>query len=186
MHPDPSKIPLHDIHLPEAVSWWPLAIGWWLLLLIIIMSVAGILWWRRRQRLRRWRTEALTVLRSIEQTYQQHNDDARLVNELSVWLRRVSISVFPRQQMAAVTGQRWLVTLDSVFTNPKTAPAWRFDSKLGGSLIALPYQRGGTQLDIDTNALLKLCKAWIKHLPQPQQNMPMTSIPAGQLSGGGA
>ena len=27
---DPQQIPLRDLHLPDAISWWPLAPGWWL------------------------------------------------------------------------------------------------------------------------------------------------------------
>jgi hypothetical protein len=26
---------LKDIHLPDDISWWPLAIGWWLLITIL-------------------------------------------------------------------------------------------------------------------------------------------------------
>ena len=31
---------LRDIHLPEAVSWWPLAIGWWVLGFLAIIAIA--------------------------------------------------------------------------------------------------------------------------------------------------
>ena len=30
-------LPLRDIQLPDAVSWWPLAMGWWLLLLVMVV-----------------------------------------------------------------------------------------------------------------------------------------------------
>ena len=29
-------LPLRDIELPEAISWWPLAPGWWLLLMVVL------------------------------------------------------------------------------------------------------------------------------------------------------
>ena len=32
---------LRDIHLPEPISWWPLAPGWWLL---IIIALALMVW----------------------------------------------------------------------------------------------------------------------------------------------
>ncbi|MGH8222486.1 MAG: DUF4381 family protein, partial [Woeseiaceae bacterium] len=38
---DPQQIPLRDLHLPEAVGWWPPAPGWWLL---IALAVAALLW----------------------------------------------------------------------------------------------------------------------------------------------
>jgi len=184
---DPSAIPLHDIHLPAAVSWWPPAIGWWLLMLLAIASVATGLWWRRRKRRRKWRVDALVVLRAIEQDYQQHGDSVRLVNELSVWLRRVCVSIFPRQEIASVTGQRWLEALDSVFANEKTAPPWRFDSDLGRALIAVPYQQdSGRYGDIDSDSLLQLCRAWLKNLPQPSAAKPAGCAADGQWAGDGA
>lgn len=184
---DPSTIPLHDIHLPAAVSWWPPAIGWWLLMLLAIASVAAWLWLRRRKRQRKWRADALVALRAIEQDYQQHGDSVRVVNELSVWLRRVCVSIFPRQEIASVTGQRWLEALDGVFTNGKTAPPWRFDSELGRVLIAVPYQQGGGSCgDIDSDSLLQLCRAWLKNLPQPAAAMPAGSVATERWAGGSA
>ena len=33
---DPEQIPLRDLHLPEAVGWWPLAPGWWVLIALAV------------------------------------------------------------------------------------------------------------------------------------------------------
>ena len=40
---------LRDIHLPEAVSLWPLAPGWWLLLALIaaVLGLSIAVWLRR-------------------------------------------------------------------------------------------------------------------------------------------
>ena len=186
MKPDLSTIPLHDIHLPAAVSWWPLAIGWWLLIILVMLTVAAWVWWLRRKRQHQWRVDALAVLRDIEQAHRQHSDAVQLVNELSVWLRRVCVSVFPRQQIAAVTGQRWLEALDTVFTNGRTAPPWRFDSQIGRVLIAVPYQQANADITIEVDSLLQLCRAWLKCLPQPSAEARMDAAPAGQRAGGGA
>lgn len=45
----PPELPLRDIHLPEAVSWWPPAIGWWLLALLMAGVVFYALWFYKRQ-----------------------------------------------------------------------------------------------------------------------------------------
>jgi hypothetical protein len=188
MKPDPTSIPLHDIHLPPAVSWWPLAPGWWLLLLLAIIMIGAVVWWRRRRRLRQWRVDALIALKQVEQAYAQHRDEVQLVNELSVWLRRVCVSVFPREQIAAVTGQRWLEALDAVFANgkanEKNSPPWRFDSNIGRVLIILPYQQDAENIEIEIDPLLKLCKAWLKALPAPV--VQTHNSPSSIFAGGGA
>ena len=38
---DPEQIPLRDLHLPEAIGWWPLAPGWWILIAIALVGLAG-------------------------------------------------------------------------------------------------------------------------------------------------
>jgi len=51
-----AKLPLRDVHLPAAPSWWPLPPGWWMVIgavLVVTVVVAGLLWLRRRRR-RRW------------------------------------------------------------------------------------------------------------------------------------
>jgi len=36
-----NELPLKDIHLPDAITWWPLAIGWWLLIVMVIAAIYG-------------------------------------------------------------------------------------------------------------------------------------------------
>jgi len=38
---------LHDIHMPEAIGWWPPAPGWWLLLGLVFISIAALFFYRR-------------------------------------------------------------------------------------------------------------------------------------------
>ncbi|MEJ2181709.1 MAG: DUF4381 domain-containing protein [Gammaproteobacteria bacterium] len=40
MNPDIVSLPLRDIHMPDTVYWWPLAIGWWILLGLLVAIVA--------------------------------------------------------------------------------------------------------------------------------------------------
>jgi len=39
-------IAIRDIHLPDAISWWPLAPGWWGLLALIVIAI--VLFWYLR------------------------------------------------------------------------------------------------------------------------------------------
>lgn len=80
---------LHDIHLPQPVSWWPLAPGWWLLLLVLcLIALAVLLWWA-------WRRQSLRVaaLREL-QSLRSHKNEAtppELATEIGVLLRRVAL-----------------------------------------------------------------------------------------------
>jgi len=71
---------LRDIHLPQAVHWWPPAPGWWILALV---SLALITWLYRsgRARYRRqyFRGESQDLLAQLWANYQQqleHSDSA--------------------------------------------------------------------------------------------------------------
>ena len=45
---DPSEIPIRDLHLPEAIGWWPLAPGWWVLIVLLGIGLLLLLrkWFR--------------------------------------------------------------------------------------------------------------------------------------------
>ena len=42
---DPEQIPLRDLHLPEAVGWWPLAPGWWGVIALALIAAALLVRW---------------------------------------------------------------------------------------------------------------------------------------------
>ncbi len=146
MNPDLSQ--LHDIHLPASVSWWPLALGWWLLLaLLVVILLVGYGFYRRYQR-QRWRREALALLRQLQQ---QSLTPKMLVVEYSQLLRRVAISRFPRTEVAALTGEQWLVFLDQQMKVPGF-------QQQGRMLITAPYS---ATVEGDLDELSALCERWI-------------------------
>lgn len=146
MNPDLSQ--LHDIHLPTSVSWWPLAPGWWLLLaLLLVVLLLGYGFYRRYQR-QRWRREALMLLRQLQQ---QSLTPKMLVVEYSQLLRRVAISRFPRTEVAALTGEQWLVFLDQQMKVPGF-------QRQGRMLITAPYS---ATVKGDLEELSALCERWI-------------------------
>ncbi len=57
---------LHEVSLPDPVSWWPQTIGW-LVLLLILLVVVGFYAWLRLQRWwhNRYRREALLALAKL-------------------------------------------------------------------------------------------------------------------------
>lgn len=76
---------LHDVTVPESVSWWPQTIGWKLLALVVLLALvywsykALRYWWNNR-----YRREALTALNELNP---QDNDTGnRLFSILKIVL----------------------------------------------------------------------------------------------------
>jgi hypothetical protein len=158
--PEVQQSGLRDIHLPEAVSWWPPAPGWWGLLGLIVLSLAVFYLLRSWRKRRRLRNSAMLELRQICEAFDQHHDDLRLIRELSVLLRRIVISYFPRTDVASLTGDEWLRFLDNcgILSDKERG----FQNGPGKILNSGPYQ---ARLDLDTQALIRLCRRWVESLP---------------------
>ena len=157
----PPDLPLRDIHLPDAISWWPPAPGWWILaLLILAVTGAGLYWYARTTQRRRLLQAMKSELRQIEHAYARHQDDLRLANALSVLLRRVAISTAPRESTASLTGEAWLDYLDSGVAGQE------FSTGVGRCLPEAPSHPATS---IDGPALLKLCGQWIAGRKVPGQ-----------------
>ena len=111
--PDPSTLPLREIHLPESVGWWPPAPGWWLLPVLLALAFAAA--WYGGHLYRRRKYSAVNMARrelaEIRSRYAADRDAGRCVRSVSGLLRRVSISVFPRAESAGLTGADWLAFL---------------------------------------------------------------------------
>jgi hypothetical protein len=151
---DPASLPLRDIHLPDAVSWWPLAPGWWILCLLIILLGLLVVYLVRRRRRRRLSAiyMARQELHKIQREFDLKQDKAVLVKQVSELIRRLSISLFQREQAAALIGEDWLKFLDQYSDNKQ------FTSGIGRVLIEAPYQANP---DVNSSALIDLVASWI-------------------------
>ena len=150
---DTSLEQLKDIHLPEAVSLWPLAPGWWILLGILILIIA-IITWRIVSRLNKLRAKwfALRKLKQLEQAYHQQSDKVYIAQQLSILLHRVALAFYPRKKVAGLTGTAWLNFLDQ--DNPDKP----FMSQ-GQSLMTAPYRK---EVVDDLKPLFAMSQTWIK------------------------
>lgn len=147
------ELPLRDIHLPDPVNWWPLAIGWWLVLALLVL-LPIIIWTIAKFRARRQlRKQALAELTNIETHFDQHQNKQQLVTEVSVLLRRICISRYPRSDVAGLTGEAWTSFLNS--------QASSFDSETSQALIRGPFQK---QSDINSQGVISACRHWIQQL----------------------
>jgi len=148
---DPEQIPLRDLHLPEAIGWWPLAPGWWLL--IALLAVGLLLLCRKSWK--RWRHDrarriALRQLGRLQQDYYAQPDAVTLGARLSELLRRTMLAYSPRKEVAGLTGREWLEWLDRGLDEKV------FSEGPGRALQELPYRRADTATrDVDAEALIR-------------------------------
>ncbi len=151
----PQELPLRDIHLPEPVGWWPPAPGWWwvaALGIVLVLAVWLAMALRKRGQLRR---HALMAFEEITRDYQQRGNTQALCQSLSVLLRRISLSLYPRTQVASLSGEDWLRFLQQKL--PEKSPRSFIDGP-GRVLAEAPFN---PQLEVDGEKLLATCHRWI-------------------------
>lgn len=88
---------LHDIVVPDPVSWWPLAPGWYVLILvaIVLMTITIARFWYR------WKANAYRRIAIAEL------DHAESVRDVSEVLRRTALANVSRRELASLTGKAW-------------------------------------------------------------------------------
>lgn len=150
------ELPLRDIHLPQAISWWPPAAGFWIaaaVALICTVSSAWVLWIYLRPSLQK---SARKELKRIEARFMQQPEAAVCLAELSQWLRRVVLSQKLHPLAAGLTGMAWLELLDKPLDYPD------FSQGPGRILLKGPYRPAAAGADV--HQLIQLCHKWVKRL----------------------
>lgn len=151
----PLELPFRDIHLPDAISWWPLAPGWWALVgLIILLSLTLFLLklFVNRPQLKK---DALQALDRIEKNLNGKQTAVKCLADVSVLLRRVMLKKYS-SSLPALTGESWLKTLDKTLKEPE------FSQGIGQILLTGPYRKEVAQEDVFQ--VIQLCRKWIKCL----------------------
>jgi len=156
----PPELNLRDIALADSVSGWPPALGWWLLLALILL-LAGVAWWgyRRYQNLALKRA-VLAEFSALEVRFKLESELQPLLAELSIFLRRVCLSlpVYRYAECAGLQGEAWLKFLDRALTSNE------FENGVGRLLLQAPYApRLANHLELDE--LLPLLRRWLLALP---------------------
>lgn len=150
---------LRDIHLPEPISWWPIAPGWWILLCGILLIITVLFIGRKIYISRQLGRDIRSELEVIKQQFQQDQNKPQLAKSLSTLLRRANISYYPQANIAGLTGERWLSHLDKTNTRPFVKAS--FNSEIGKILLSAPYLPDETTLDFDARTLIGLCESWL-------------------------
>lgn len=136
---------------PPAIPMWPatpLAKGLCALLLLILLLFI----WRQIQtyRANAYRRAALAELRQSE-------GDAA---QIAAILRRTALAAYPREEVAALTGEHWLEFLNQHY------PGNAFEGEVGRELLHSPYRKTTSH---KSDALVQATQDWIRHhkLVQP-------------------
>lgn len=158
---DPGSLQnLNDIVLPATVGWWPLATGWYLLIGLLLIALA----WFSYRSLQRWinnryRRAALHELRELEDRIHKHEERDASLRQIPVLLKRTALSVYPRSQVASLTGHDWFHFLNSTVKKPS------FTESTASTMNTVSYSTGGlNSIDSEaTTALLDASKSWLKN-----------------------
>jgi hypothetical protein len=146
---------LRDIQAAPIPSYWPPAAGWWILTLLLLLMILLAAYQGRRY-YQRWqrRRQVLHHLAQLHAVSQTENDLRSFAAGLSILLRRVALTLYPRQNVAGLSQNEWLQFLDA------TGGQGQFQQGAGRHLITAPYT---ARPQIDSDALYVLARNWIKH-----------------------
>jgi len=125
---------LHDIQGIDAVSRWPLPLGWWIVIAIAFLMFSMCVWVLVRWIIFRfsWKNDTLKKLKVLE----KHLSDANAVEtaaSLSEYMRRIALKRYSRKECAGLMDKDWLQWLSKNY--PK-----KFDWETKGVVLTqAPY-----------------------------------------------
>ncbi len=151
---------LRDVHLPQDVSWWPLAIGWWVLIALLLLGISFFI--IHRYNLKKKFHFSRLALNEISELEKAKESDWLI--QLETLLKRAALCHFPKQQVAALTEQDWTKFLLDTGQN-----IWSDQS-----LAMLKDGAYRAPKTIDNNhkaSLFEQSKQWLKQLPEEANNV---------------
>ena len=124
------ELPLRDVHLPDPIAWWPLAIGWWMLLGLALLFAVYLMW--RRHKIRNALESKLITMIAAIRDDTSINDQERL-RRLCLLLKRYAITRSGRESVAGLTGPEWTAWLSKYLASDL------FLTKFSTLLVDDPY-----------------------------------------------
>ncbi len=151
---------LHEIFMPEPVSWMPHTIGWYAVIGLVLLITGWWLYGRlRRFRKNRYRRLALAELAVIEGELKQPERRAKALAKIPVLLKWTALATFPRIDVAGLSGERWLAFLDKTMGGRNFTEG---EGRLLPELAFAPVQRITQLSNEKMGNLLQLVRRWIK------------------------
>ena len=149
---------LHDIDGLDAISAWPLSIGWWIVITLATFLGLVLLYYAisRWNFSRSWKGDALKKLTILEKNLGPETARKTAI-DLSEYLRRIAVRRFPRKECASLMGESWLIWLSK--HDPK-----QFDWKTKASFLSrLPYSPEHANVSVEhVRTLIQATKNWVR------------------------
>jgi hypothetical protein len=152
---------LKDIHLPNAISDWPISFGWWTLLIFIVISICtGLYLWRYYRLKNANKKAALNLLNVKYAQFKSNHDSQAFLQQSNQVLKRYCIKQYP--SAVSLSGLAWTNFL--IRHSEKTF----FNESLANAISQGLYQASCT---FDADELYKACSSWIKNNKNIESNV---------------
>lgn len=144
---------LRDVHLPEAISWWPLAWGWWVILIVLFLVIATSLLAAYRKRAKnRYRSLAMTALETAYGNWTKNQNSKTYLHQVNDVLKRCVLHVSESARLTTYTGPAWVEELNKWGKKP-------LSEKTQNALGVECYQANPPS---DINALHRELMHWLR------------------------
>lgn len=145
---------LKDIHLPPAVSIWPLAVGWYIVAAIVLVVTVLVIWLvTKKIKAYRHKQAIIKMFDKTIKTVQIEKPQA-LISEISIFLKQVTMQELEVDNAHLYFGESWLKFLDQQL---KTDDFSQGD----GRLLLDSYKSKQVSAD-EQQALIALSKKWLR------------------------
>ena len=145
-------IDLQPLYEPDPVPFSFETIGWKVLLVLLLIGVLFVVIKQYKlYKKNAYRREALQQLNNFSI---QKNENFETINNINILLKKVAIIAFGREEVATLTGNNWLLFLES---KSKNTPFINFESVFKNAI----YKNENTE-EVKLNDLVIITKKWIK------------------------
>jgi hypothetical protein len=152
---------LKDIHLPESISWWPLAPGWYVVMLLMVFLIVGLAFWVHQRHLNALaKNQALELLKVYQDQYEKDRNAQLLSARISELLKRVALVYYSRADVASLHGESWVEFLTKTSKDIDFKP-------VKSMLLDSPFKTNET---VSLNPLINRARLWIKQRGVPCSN----------------
>ena len=148
---------LRDVHTPDAINWWPLAIGWWILIALIVgLSVYSLIKCFKNRRINAYRKLASQELNKQFLEWQDKQNACDYLQAANAIVKRAYLHV--GNESAGLSGTAWVSLLN-------THTSVELSAETTDALTDQLYQKSPT---VDISHVHNEINAWLRnHSAQP-------------------